>query len=179
MIRTRVLPWLAVAAVAALMPATASAQTTDNDQIVATGVVTQGLEVAAVANLDFGTLLPGFAGNVDFTDVGSPGAGQFLVTGAVNAEVTLLFTSLPVVLTRVGFSETMPISYTAAYSAVGNPASATPFTANLPGPPASLPRIGAGNELYVYLGGTVTPAPTQVAGTYEATVVLEAAYTGN
>jgi hypothetical protein len=117
---------------------------------------------------------------VDFTDVGTPGAGQFLVTGAANAEVTLMFTALPAVLTRVGFTETMPIVYTAAFSQVGNPASATSFTANLPGPPApTLPRIGAGSELYVYLGGTVTPAPTQAAGTYEALVVLEAAYTGN
>jgi hypothetical protein len=181
MIRTRVLPWLAVAAVAALTPATASAQTTDNDQITATGVVTRGIDVAAAANLDFGTLLPGFAGTVLFTDVGSPGAGQFLVSGATNAEVSLTFTSLPNVLTRVGFTETMPIVYTAGYSAAGNPATATDFTAQLPGPPAApLPRLDATTgELTVYLGGTVTPAPTQAAGTYEATVVLEAAYTGN
>jgi len=181
MYRTRALPFLAAAAVAVMLPATASAQTSDNDQITATGVVTQGIDVAAAANLDFGTLLPGFASTVLFTDVGTPGAGQFLVTGAVNAEVTLTFTALPAVLTRVGFTETMPITYTAGYSPAGNPATATSFTAQLPGPPAApLPRLdGTTGELYVYLGGTVTPAAAQVAGTYEATVVLQAAYTGN
>ena len=169
---------LLMALVATAAPAAVAAQMTDNDQLTATAIVTQGIDVAWQANLDFGTLLPGFAGTVVLTD---GGAGAFLVTGSQNAEVALQFPQLPLVLTRVGFTETMPITYTVGYSVAGDPATATDWTAQLPGPPAApLPRLDAvTGQLTVYLGGTVTPAALQAVGTYEATVILEASYTGS
>ena len=37
----------------------------------------------------------------------------------------------------------------------------------------------ASGELFVWIGGTVSPAAAQPAGVYTATIVLDVVYTGN
>jgi hypothetical protein len=119
-------------------------------------------------NLAFGNVTPGVAKTVAITDAG---AGLFVVTKAAASSVALSFT-LPTNLTNGG--NNLPIgTWTAGWNnTANNPAAATGFT---PSSTASTVPVGGAN-LWVYVGGTVTPAAAQVAGTYQANVVMQIAY---
>ena len=155
-------------AVVAMSGATsAAAQNTDNDLIDVTAVVETALDVQGVQDLDFGPVFPGFGRTVAADAAGS---GEFLISGGVGGGIDIAFT-LPTVLTS-GLN-TMPVSFTAASGA--DRASAAGLD-----PTAVAPRSldGTTGNLYVFLGGTVTAAPTQVAGSYSGTVTLTATYNG-
>jgi spore coat protein U-like protein len=67
----------------------------------------------------------------------------------------------------------MPVSFTAAAGADrGSAAGFDPTVTH------QNTLDGTTGDLRVYLGGTVTAAPTQVAGSYSATVTLTATYNG-
>jgi spore coat protein U-like protein len=157
-----------LAAVVAVSGATsAAAQNTDNDMIDVTAVVETALDVQGVLDLDFGPVFPGFGKTVNADAAGS---GEFLIDGGVGGGVDITF-SLPAVLTS-GLN-TMPVSFTAASGA--DRASAAAFD------PTALHQgtlDGTSGELYVFLGGTVTAAATQVAGSYSGTVTMTATYNG-
>ena len=147
-------------------PATAS--------ITATATVQTALSAARVTDLDFGATFGGIAKTVLPTDVSS---GEISLTGAPNAEVTVSFTSLPGVLTGPGVN--IPLTYGAngaAYSAAGVRAGASTFD---PATGATTRLNNATGLMRVFLGGTVSPAAAQAAGTYTNTVNFSAAYTGN
>jgi hypothetical protein len=172
MSRNLLLPAFA-AAVLAVAPGTASAQNqTDADQITATAVVAAAINVAAVSDLDFGTVMPSFGRTIAFTD---GGAGHFQVTGAAAAEVTLEFTVLPTDLSD-GVN-LLPVVFTALFNTAANPSAGTSFDPATTIPTTTLDATTG--EVHVYVGGTVTAAGNQVAGTYSAQVELTAAYTGN
>ncbi len=139
-------------------------------------VVTSNIVVNGVRDLDFGTVLGGVPATVLPTDAG---AGSFVITGNPNANITMTFT-LPAVLSNTTGppGTTMPISFGPGSARwlrqQNNPAAGIPFdpsvvTVGRLGPP---PRPFA----YVWLGGTVTPAPTQANGLYTGTVVLTVVY---
>jgi hypothetical protein len=170
----RILPGLAAVVTASVLlstPAAAQNQT-DSDQLTATAVVAAAIDVARVSDLDFGTVMPNFGRTILFTDAG---AGHFQVTGAAAAEVALSFSILPASLSDG--TNTLPVSFTALHNTAADPTGGTTFD----------PAVGESGTnldattgtLHVYVGGTVTAADTQVAGTYTAQVELTAAYTGN
>lgn len=159
----------AVLALTVAVPTTVSAQ--QSASILAQATVQTPLTVTGVSNLDFGNVFPGVNPTVLLTDAG---AGHFQVVGVLNAEVDVSFSSLPATLTSGGNS--IAISYSGGWNPAANPAAATAFT------PASglTDRLdGATGEMHVYLGGTLTVPANQPAGLYQATITLDAAYTGN
>ncbi|HEX6615084.1 MAG TPA: DUF4402 domain-containing protein [Gemmatimonadales bacterium] len=164
-----------VALMVAGVVSTAQAQATPaTASITATATVQTALAAAKVTDLDFGATFGGIAKTVLPTDVSS---GEIGLTGANNAEVTVSFTSLPAVLTGPGTN--IPVTYGAnagAFSAAGSRVGATTFD---PATGATTRLSNATGLLSVYLGGTVTPAAAQAAGTYTGTVNFSAAYTGN
>jgi len=135
---------------------------------------------ASIANqdLDFGAVLPGFPVSVDPRT--APNAGWFTIDGAQGAEVAIQFT-LPSLLTAG--PEVMPIGFSPTDGChVGRFQFLRVACANFD--PAqvltrTIPFPAAFSVVYVWIGGTVTPAPAQAAGNYRATISLTAAYTGN
>jgi len=167
---------LAAAAVlgtlAVSMSSEAQAQGSASQTIQATAVVAEGLAIANLRNLAFGTVFPGIDVTILETDATS---GHFRVLGGSGAEVQLSFPALPTQLSNGG-GATMGVAFTATENStdaagVGNVCdTATGCITNLDG------TTGA---LHVYIGGTVSPGDPQTAGNYSATVTLNAAYTGN
>ena len=154
---------------------TAQAQATPaTASITATAEVQQALTASPVQDLDFGATFGGIARTVNPTDVTS---GEVALQGASDAEVTVTFTTLPATLTGPGTA--IPLTHgatAAAYSAAGTRAGATTFD---PSAGSTTRLSNTTGLLSIYLGGTVTPAASQTAGTYSSTVNLSAAYTGN
>lgn len=161
-----------VALVMALgVPAVARAQ--NSADITAQANVLTPLTVTGQQDLDFGDVFPGVASTVAVADAS---AGRWLTTGSSGAEIQLAFT-LPANL--VSGANTLPIVFganSAGYNIANIAGAATTFdpasgaTSNLGVAPA---------ELYVWIGGTVTPAVTQPQGLYTGTINLTVNYTGN
>ena len=152
---------VALAAFVALPGGTAAQSNTAD--LTATAQVLAPIDVSFVSDLDFGDVLPGVPMTVAPADAG---AGQFTVTGATSEDVILDFT-LPSNLT--GGGDPIPVSFTAGWGddAASNSIDPTsPQTVNL----------GTTTNIDVFLGGTVTPAINQAAGTYDATVTLTVTY---
>jgi spore coat protein U-like protein len=159
-------PSVAMIALIAGIATTAAGQS-NSASVTATAVVQQPINVVGAANLTFGNVFPGVNATVPLTGAG---AGRFDVSGQASAPVNLAFTALPTDLTLL--SNNLPVSFTAGYNAANSAAGATPFA---PGSGAAASLSGTGT-LFVFLGGTVTPAVNQVAGTYTGTVTLQVTY---
>jgi len=164
---------VALAMVAALA-STPSAAKAQSASITATAVVAGALTVTNVRNLDFGTVIPTFTRTVLPSD---PTSGHFRIDGGVNAEVQLLFSSLPGTLTGVNPANTLPgVTYTGTYNTTDAGGAGTSFT-----PSGGLTtRLGpALGQLHIYLGGSVSVVAGQASDTYTGTITLDASYTGN
>lgn len=150
----------------------AQAQGSASQTIQATAVVAEGLAIANLRNLSFGTVFPGIAVTILETDATS---GHFRVLGGAGAEVQLTFPALPATLADGG-GNSMPVAFTATENSTDASGTGTACDTST-GCTTNLD--GATGALHVYIGGTVTPADPQTAGNYSATVTLNAAYTGN
>lgn len=139
-------------------------------------VVTVGMTITTLRDLAFGTVIKGVATTVQPV---AANAGEWQVTGSPNAFVTIGFT-LPTELTNIQAlpGSTMPISFSATSArwrrTTNDPTGGTPFSPVLGavgrfGPPPS-------PTLYIWLGGTVDPAPTAKPGIYQGTIVVSLAY---
>ncbi len=173
-------PWTACVAVlmtAIGLPRSGSAQSASINVDVL--ISTTALSIATVADLDFGTVIPGSPSTVDART--SPNAGEFEVHGARFAEFTLSF-AMPPALT-VG-PNAMPISFgptagCAVPFVVGLRAACIAFdptnvyVTRIPNLPPPF------NRWLFWLGGTVAPIPAQAPGIYTGTISLTVAYTGN
>jgi len=160
---------LAVAALALVLTSVAQAQSAS---IGASATVATPLTVTAGQALAFGSVFPTFTRTILPTDATS---GSFTLAGQAGAQVALTFT-LPANLTFG--ANNLPVTYSttaAAHNVTNSRVGATtinPATVN-----NALLDAGTGN-LYVFIGGAVTPA-AQPAGSYVGTITLAAAYTGN
>ena len=163
---SRFIQSLAVAALVAGLASSAAAQS-NSGSITATAVVQQPINVNGAVNLQFGNVFPGVNKAVLLTDAG---AGRFDVTGQASTPVNLAFTALPTNLANGGTN--LPVAFTSGYNTSNSAAGATTFA---PGSGTSTSLSGTG-ALYVFLGGTVTPAVNQAAGTYTGTVTLQVTY---
>lgn len=129
-------------------------------------------QVTALRPLAFGTVVAGVPTAVAPTDAG---AAAWRIRGVlgVTSSVTL---TLPAVLTRVGGGATMPVSFcgTCAVYRVNNasPAGGTTFRPQT-GPTGLV--VAVLSDVYVWLGGTVSPAAGQAPGSYTGSVVLTVA----
>ena len=139
-------------------------------------VIGQGISITSLRNLNFGTVIKGVPSAVLPTQAA---AGEWQVQGNKNALVSIGFT-LPTVLTNIQAlpGSIMPISFGAAAAlwnrGSNNVAGATPFDPSVGatgklGPPAN-PYI------YVWIGGTVSPAATAKPGIYTGTIIVSLAY---
>jgi len=167
---------LLAAALVLALPARGVAQGPSGSFSADAVVVTVGMTIATIQDLNFGSVPQGVA-----TTVAPAGAtaGQWQITGNPNGFVTIAFT-LPTVLTNIQAlpGSTMPISFglTSALwrRANNNPAGANAFSPALGvvgrfGPPAN-PTIN------VWIGGTVNPAPAAKPGIYQGTIILSLTY---
>lgn len=164
---------LAGAAVAALALAPQSAAAQVTASIGARADVQIALTATAVDSLIFGNVFPGTTKNILPTDATS---GSFQLTGAANAQVTVDFT-LPATLGD-GAGNTLPITFganSAAYNQLNARAGSTTFD---PASTLTTNLDATGGNLYVYIGGSVSPT-TEPAGSYTGTITLTTAYTGN
>lgn len=135
------------------------------------GMVLAPLGVSG-ADLNFGdNIMPGHTRSVART---AATAGTFVITGDANREITADF-GLPSDLSSGGNS--LPVSFSATdggYLGTNVQASSVAFD------PASQQTWNLVSGFgYVWIGGTVSPAPTQPAGTYNAEISLSVDYTGN
>jgi len=166
---------LAVALVLAL-PARALAQGGSGSFTADAIVVTVGMTIATIQDLNFGTVPKGVATTVA---PAAAAAGQWQITGNPNAFVTVAFT-LPTVLTNIQAlpGSTMPISFglTSALwrRASNDPAGATAFSPAL----GTVGRFGPppNPTLNIWIGGSVNPAPTAKPGIYQGTIILSLTY---
>ncbi len=156
------------------MPAAAAAQNSDSDQIQATLTVIQALLVTGTQDLAFGTVLGGATVTIDWQD---PLAGAMEIDAAPGEAIDASFTALPNVLTRVGGTETVAITYTAGVNSVNDPASGVEIT-DPTGVGVAALGIPTTGQVYIWIGGSVSPSASQAVGDYEATIELTASYTG-
>jgi hypothetical protein len=159
----------------------------DNDVISGKALVLQQIDVTGITDLDFGWVAPGLAKTIDLENVptggqsgfGTESTGVFSVSAAAGSNVQIQYTTLPDNLMDELVS--LPIgSYTAGYHSADVFAAGTTFDAgtgtqvNAGVFPTNV--VGDVNLIYVFLGGTVTPASDQAAGSYVAEITLTATY---
>lgn len=159
--------WL-LGACLVLAPSAARAQA----NLTVTATVFQTLAVVGQRNLRFDNVFPGVPKTVAPDNIR---AGRWRIRGQRNAPIVMTFT-LPPNLVRNGTGELMPVgSWAATWDINNTPAGATAFTPSAAPTPAQLSNNGQA-QVFVYIGATVTPAPNQRAGAYQATATLTVAY---
>jgi len=141
-----------------------------------TATVAAALTVTGSNNLLFQTVTPGVDKTVDKSASGE--AGEWVITGANGAEVTIEF-NLPSELTSG--ANTMPISYTNTDASYSNNAANNQSnpTAEINPAIVTTTTLRADGDTEVWIGGTVNPAISQTSGSYSADIVLIITLTGN
>jgi hypothetical protein len=123
--------------------------------------------------LDFGTLFSGTPTKISRFD--ALHAGQFELRGFKNSEVRVDL-GLPPALTGPAGAK-VPLTFAASdggYSRDGVIVTAAPFDPRT----ALVTTLSSNGRLYLFLGGTASPAVQQPAGVYGGTVTVTIAYTG-
>lgn len=157
---------LALFAAAAVAPATLRAQNAASIAVKTT--ITPSLSVAAVRDLDFGTLPQGTGPKT--IDSADPDAGEFSVTGLGGANVILTFVLPTELADGAGFF--IPIDgWTGQTSALGPGIQF--FT---PSASSSTVQVGTNGGVAVFIGARIAPSPNQAPGTYGAVVQMTVAY---
>jgi hypothetical protein len=159
-----------------LMARTGRAQGVAGQVGIAAEVIGQGIGITSLRNLDFGTVLKGVPTTVLPANAA---AGEWQVQGNKNADVSIAFT-LPTLLTNIQAlpGSTMPIAF-GATSALWNRATNSVAGATAFDPAAGRTgRFGppAAPYLYLWIGGTVSPAATAKPGIYTGTIIVSIAY---
>lgn len=123
--------------------------------------------------LDFGTLFSGTPTKVSRLD--ALRAGQFELRGDKDSEVRIDL-GLPTALAGPEGAK-VPLQFAAGdagYAQDGAIATAAPFDPR----GALITTLSSNGRLYLFLGGTASPATKQTAGAYAGTVTVTIAYTG-
>jgi len=165
---------LAAAVLVALVMPVSSAFAVTGDVTGRTNVLIPISVTTDLRILDFGDVFPGINKSVAYTD--AVNGGKWQVTGEPGKEIDMTFT-LPGNL--INGLDALPIVFSNADGAwhptdvVG---SATVFDPSL-GETQFLD--GGAGTMFLWIGGTVQPAPTQPAGVYTAAIMVDVVYTGN
>lgn len=174
MVRRFITGLLIAMAVAAAFAAEARAQA----QIQATALLSpSALAVGQLRNLQFGAVTPGTP--VVINPRTNANAGEFEIQGTRNAEVAVTMT-LPTQLSTGGWN--MPLAFgpnSGCWRRMQGQGGCTFYDPNT----TLIARIRnqnyPNNNLWVWIGGTVTPSPTQHTGVYQGTIAMTVVYTGN
>jgi len=139
-------------------------------------VVTTGMTITTLSDLNFGTVIKGVPSTVLPT---AANAGEWQVSGSGNAFIVISFT-LPTQLTNIQAlpGSTMPISFSAV-SAVWRRATNNPAGGNIFNPSSgAVGRLGPppNFNMYIWLGGTVNPALSAKPGIYQGNVIVSLIY---
>ncbi len=139
-------------------------------------VVTTGMTISTMRDLNFGTVIKGVATTVA---PAAANAGEWQVSGSANAFVVISFT-LPTTLTNIQAlpGSTMPIAFNAT-SAIWRRSTNNPAGGNVFNPAVGdVGRLGPppNFSMFIWLGGTVNPAPTAKPGIYQGNVVVSLIY---
>lgn len=157
-----------VSAVVAALFSLATVAQAQSANINATANVYAAMTVTGARDLDFGNVFPGVAKTVG---VAAATSGRFDLTGQASGNVNLTFT-LPANLTSG--ANNLPIgTWTGCTNGTNTTTGCTSFTPSGAASPSAFSGAGA---LFVWVGGTVSPAANQPAGSYTGTVTLTAAY---
>ncbi len=159
---------LTLAALALSVLATAAQAQVNNASITATATVQQPINVSGFQSLNFGNVFPGVTKTIAASD--GTNAGRWDVTGQASSLVNLSFT-LPANLTSG--ANLLPIAnFTGVYNTAATPVGGTGFTPSA----GAAPTLSGTGQLFVWVGGQVTPASNQPAGVYTASVTLTVTY---
>jgi predicted dehydrogenase len=143
-----------------------SAQNSANASV--TAEVQQPIIVTKHADLSFGNVYPSIDATVAVID---PNAAQFQVQGTEGSAIGISF-SLPTSLANG--PNTLAIgNWQGRYAATNNPAAGTDF---IPAASNLVGSVPVGGSLYVFVGATVQPTPTQATGLYSATMTMTVVY---
>ena len=127
-------------------------------------------QVTSLADLRFGTVVAGVPESVTPT---SSDAANYRIHYTVLGLATNFTLTLPTTLARVGGGASMPVSFctTCGIYRINNtnPVGGTTFN---PANNVSLPVLVVNSNVYLWLGGTVSPTSNQSPGSYTAGVVL-------
>jgi len=139
-------------------------------------VVTVGMTIATLHDLNFGTVIKGVPTTVLPT---AANAGEWQVSGSGNAFVIISFT-LPTQLTNIQAlpGSTMPISFSGV-SAIWRRATNNPVGGNVFNPAVgAVGRLGPppNFNMYVWVGGTVNPPLAAKPGIYQGNVIVSLIY---
>jgi hypothetical protein len=139
-------------------------------------VVTAGMTIATLQELNFGTVIKGVPATVLPT---AANAGVWQVSGSANAFVIISFT-LPTQLTNIQAlpGSTMPISFSGV-SAIWRRSTNNPVGGNVFNPAVgAVGRLGPPPNftMYVWVGGTVNPPLTAKPGIYQGNVIVSLIY---
>lgn len=164
---------LAVVALGLGLTATAQAQAAAQANINATARILTALTVNGAQALDFGDVLLSSSKVLPASD---PSSGHFTVAGSPNAEVDVDFT-FPTTLDDGGGNSLSVGTWTGLEGVNLGRGAAAAFDPNS----TFTRRLGTtvGDLLNLYLGGTVTSAGGEPAGTYSNTIQMDVSYTGN
>lgn len=164
---------LGIAVTLGLVLGAASALAVTGDIQATANVLTPLSVTNNLRDLEFGDVFPGLSKSIAYDAATS---GKWRVDGELGKEVDITF-ALPANLVSGGNS--LPIAFganDAAWSTVDVVGGATTFD---PAAGATEFLDAASGEMYVWIGGTVNPAPTQAGGFYQATITMDVVYTGN
>lgn len=119
-------------------------------------------------DLSFGSVFKGYSSQLQDTDNGAA-IFTFTTNTAQNANVEIRF-SLPNVLKYSSY--TIPITFDASHSSWSFNNSLNGRTHFDPNAPLTLSNLSQQNNVYIWLGGTITPSANIVSGPYTGTITL-------
>ena len=139
-------------------------------------VVTTGMTISTLRDLNFGTVIKGVPSTILPT---AANAGEWQVSGSANAFVVISFT-LPTQLANIQAlpGSTMPISFSAV-SAIWRRSTNNPAGGNVFDPATGVVgRLGPPPNftMYVWIGGTVNPPLAAKPGIYQGNVIVSLIY---
>ncbi len=144
-----------------------------NAQITAKANVQASIDVTEVQGLNFGDLTPGASSDVQTS---SGDAGQFTVSGnSGNVSLKFAFDNGGVLQGPDG--ATMDITFDGSDAAWGEDSNTQTESWDPTSEKNGVNVAGASNqEIYVFIGGSITAANDQVAGEYTETITLTATH---
>jgi hypothetical protein len=167
----------AAAAAAVLSSAALQARAQTASLVADVEISTTILSIVNPQDLRFGAQVPGTPMTVDART--SANAGALVIHGNRNAEISITWT-LPAALVVGPYA--MPVSFGPTSGCWRNRTGQAGCTRYDPRT-TLIRRIrnarSPNNTFFVWLGGTVSPTPTQHPGMYRAPVTLSVVYTGN
>lgn len=127
-------------------------------------------QASTLQHLAFGTVVTGTTTSASVT---GPGAAEWRIRVSLVSALGSFTLTLPSSLARAGGGASLPVSFcsTCGRYRLNNPSVAGATTFN-PSTTVSFSLLGLGTDVYVWLGGSVSPPLNQPPGSYSGTIVI-------